>query len=122
DGRLREEAWKIIEPRFKAELARLTNEFCTAKAQHQGSDGLARVAEAGAVGRIGTLMVDQSKHVPGVLHRANGTIDQETQLDPRTQDVLDDFEEIVIKMDGQFFVLPHEQMPTDAGIAAVYRY
>ena len=121
DERLRDEAWKIIEPRHCEQLNRLSDEFRAAKAHDQGSDELAQVAEAAAVGRIGTLLVDLNKHIPGVLHRASGTI-EETQFDPRAEDVLDDLAEMVIKMDGQVYVLPHEQMPTEAGLAAVYRY
>jgi hypothetical protein len=29
---------------------------------------------------------------------------------------------MVLKMDGQVFVIPHTEMPTDQGVAAVYRY
>jgi len=37
-------------------------------------------------------------------------------------DVLDDLAEMVLKMDGQVLVLPRENMPTDSGVAAIYRY
>jgi hypothetical protein len=29
---------------------------------------------------------------------------------------------MVLKMDGQVYVLSHDQMPTDHGVAAMYRY
>ena len=51
-----------------------------------------------------------------------------TPLDPQPfslnvgDDVLDDLAEMVLKMDGQVYVLSSDQMPTDAGVAAVYRY
>jgi hypothetical protein len=122
DRRLHVEAWKIIEPRYRDELARLNNQFRFAKAHHKGSDELFQVAEAAAVGRVGTLIVDANVHIPGVLDRRSGMIEQATKLDPRAEDLLDNLAEMVLKMDGEVYVLPHEQMPTDAGIAAMYRY
>ena len=75
-----------------------------------------------AAGRVGTLIVDGNRHIPGVLHRASGMIESATRFDPRAEDVLDELAEMVLKMDGQVYVLEHEQMPTEMGIAAVFRY
>lgn len=122
NDRLREEAWKLVSPRYQEELERLNEQFRVARAHAKGSDQLTQVAEAAAVGRVGTLIVDANRHIPGVLHRASGMIEQANQFDPRAEDVLDDLAEMVLKMDGQVYVLPHEQMPTDAGLAAMYRY
>jgi hypothetical protein len=120
--RLRDEAWKIIEPQYQDTIRNLVDQFHTAKAHHRGTDELLDVAEAAANGRVGTLIVDANRHVPGVLDRASGMVEQANQFDRRTEDVLDDLAEMVLKMDGQVYVLPHEQMPTEAGVAALFRY
>jgi formate dehydrogenase maturation protein FdhE len=119
---LRDEAWKILGPKHDEDVHQLVDQFRTAKAHHHGTDELSEVAEAAAHGRVGTLIVDANRHMPGVLHRDSGMIEQSMQFDPRAEDVLDDLAEMVLQMDGQVYVLPHEQMPTEAGVAAMFRY
>jgi len=120
--RLRQEAWRILEPQYQQQIATLKDAYHAAKARQLGSDEIPQVAEAAAVGRVGTLLVDSDAKVPGILHRASGLIEQAPLSNPRADDVLDDLAEMVLKMDGQVFVIPHDQMPTDQGVAAVYRY
>jgi len=120
--RFKDEAWKLIEPRYQEEIRRLTDQFRVAQAHQKGSDELPLVAEAAANGRVGTLLVDADQRIPGMLHRATGLIEMPQRHDGRTEDVLDDLAEMVLKMDGQVYVLPHDQMPTERGVAAVYRY
>jgi hypothetical protein len=124
DGeRLRAEAWRIIEPRYQEEIKRLQDQFHIARSQQKGSDTIPDVAEAAAVGRVGTLLVDADRQVPGVLHRTSGVIEPPSNTHTRGgDDVLDDLAEMVLRMDGQVYVLAHDQMPTDAGVAAMYRY
>ena len=119
---LRAEAWKLIAPRFEREMQTLKDAYHAAKARQLGSDEIPQVAEAAAAGRVGTLLVDSDAKVPGILHRSSGMIEQAGMSNPRADDILDDLAEMVLKMDGQVFVVPHEQMPTDQGVAAVYRY
>jgi hypothetical protein len=120
--RLREEAWRILEPRFEQQIQALKDAYQVAKARHLGSDEVPEVAEAAAVGRVGTLLVDSDAKLPGILHRDSGLIEQARLSNPRADDILDDLAEMVLRTDGQVFVLPHNQMPTDHGAAAVYRY
>jgi hypothetical protein len=120
--RLREAAWKILEPRFAKQIQTLKDAYQAAKARRLGSDEIPQVAEAAAIGRVGTLLVDSDVKVPGILHRDSGLLEQAAMSDPRADDVLDDLAEMVLKTDGQVFVVPHDQMPTDHGVAAVYRY
>jgi hypothetical protein len=123
--RLRDEAWRIIEPRYAEELERLKEQFRTAQAHQKGSDQLTQVAQAAAAGRVGTLLIDEQTKIPGILDRASGTIESiegRSDAHAHADDVLDDLAEMVLQMDGQVYVIPHEQMPTDAGVAAVYRY
>jgi hypothetical protein len=120
--RLLREAWAIMEPRFTAEVQKVKDQFLAAKAHHQGSDELIPVLEAAAVGRVGWLLVDGSRQVPGRVDPGTGRVIQSSAEDPRTDDVLDDLAEMVLKTDGEVLVLPHEMMPNDTGLAAIYRY
>jgi hypothetical protein len=110
--RLREEAWKIMQPIYQQQLDRITNDFRTAKAHRRGSDELAQVAEAASVGRVGTLLVASDKHIVGRLVRNSGKMEQ-AQPDDGVA---------VLRQDGQVLVLPQVAMPSDTGVAAIYRY
>jgi len=120
--RLKEEAWKIMEPIQQANLERLQNDFRAAKAHQKGSDEVVQVAEAASCGRVGTLLVQENQHIPGKLLRHSGLIAPADQGNDTTEDVLDDLAEMVLRTDGQVLVLPPEYMPTDTGVAAIYRY
>jgi len=120
--RLREEAWKIMEPRFLANLDKLRNDFMAAKAHQKGSDVVGQVAEAAAFGRVGTLLVQENQHIPGKVIRDSGQIAPPERTNDHAEDVLDDLAEMVLRTDGQVLVLPQDSMPTDTGVAAIYRY
>jgi hypothetical protein len=119
--RIHAEAWKIIAPRYDASVNKLTDEFRAAKAHHQGSDELMQVAEAASTGRVGTLLVQENAHIPGILQPASGMVFSPDPTHPG-DDVLNDLAELVLKQDGRVVVLPPESMPTDTGLAAIYRY
>ena len=120
--RIRKEAWAIMAPRFREQVDKLTDQFRAAKAHQQGSDELVPVVEAAAVGRVGTLLVDSSRQVPGRLHRASGQIEAADIRNPNSGDLLEDLAEMVLRADGEVMVLPPEMMPNDTGLAAIYRY
>lgn len=119
---LREEAWKILGPQFKQQIDLLKDAYHAAKARRLGSDELTQVAEAAANGRVGTLLVDSDVKIPGILHRYTGLLEEAPMENARADDLLDDLAEMVLRMDGQVYVVPHAEMPTEAGLAAVYRY
>jgi len=41
---------------------------------------------------------------------------------PEVDDVLDDLGVLAMKMGGHVVVVPTERMPTETGVAAIYRY
>jgi hypothetical protein len=122
--RLHEETWKVIDPRFRQEAQKLADQFMAAQAHHRGSAELQPVADAAAVGRVDTLLVDAAKHIPGRLEPSDAGVQVRPAEwnDPHADDVLDDLAEMVLRADGAVLVLPPEMMPTTTGLAAIYRY
>ncbi len=41
---------------------------------------------------------------------------------PKVDDLLDDLGELVTKMGGHVMVLPTNKMPSETGLAAIFRY
>lgn len=117
-----ERAWEAMQPQYRARLAKLADQFGQAKASQLGLDSLEEVAKAAATGRIGTLLVEAGREMPGSINPKSGDV-QRGELDhPERDDLLDDLGELVRAKGGEVMVIPAEQMPTETGLAATCRY
>jgi hypothetical protein len=119
---LRERAWEVVEPQYEARLGILTDEFSAAKSKGLGSDKLEEVAQAAAAGRVGTLLIEADRQLPGRLDAGTGQVIVAALDHPQIDDKLDDLGELVEKMGGRVMVLPADRMPVQTGLAATYRY
>lgn len=120
--RIREESWKLIEPRLQERTRQAIDHFRAAKAHHAGSDDVWEVAKSAARGRVHLALVEADRRIGGKLDPASGEVLMGDISDPMLGDLLDDTAESVLRTGGEVLVIPHELMPTDTGIAAVYRY
>lgn len=119
---LRQRAWQVFEPHYLARLAALVEEFGRARSQDLGHDELARVARAVAVGRVATLLIEADREVPGRIDAATGDVEFDDLAPLEIDDALDDLGALALKMGGEVVIVPTERMPTETGIAAIYRY
>lgn len=119
---LRKEAWKIIKPVLQTKLEELIDKFAELRTKKMGSDKIEEIAKAALAGRVETLFIDADKHIPGEVDHQTGEVKQDNMLDPEIDDLLDDLGEMVLKTQGHVLVIPSDKMPTENGIAAIYRY
>jgi peptide subunit release factor 1 (eRF1) len=119
---LRSEAWQAMEPKFQEKVAKLVDKFEEARSKHLGSADLTDIAQALIAGRVGILLVEADRQIPGKLDPASGRIELADLADPEIDDLLDDLAEIALKMGGEVVVIPAEHMPTTSGAAATYRF
>ena len=119
---LRQRAWQVVEPHYLERLATLVEEFGTAKAKDLGEEDVLHVAKAVVAGRVATLLIEADRRIPGRIDAETGDIEFEDSADPEVDEVLDDLGESTLKMGGHVVIVPAERMPTDTGIAAIYRY
>ena len=119
---LRQRAWQVFEPHYLARLTALVEEFGRARSQDLGHDELALVARAVAVGRVATLLIEADRKVPGRIDAATGDVEFDDLAPLEIDDALDDLGALALKMGGEVVIVPTEQMPTETGIAAIYRY
>ncbi len=122
EARLLEEMRDIIRPAFEKQVAETVEQFGTAKAQQQGSDDVAKVAEAAVAGRVQTLLVDADKSVGGRIDPETGQFKKADENDADVDDVLDDLAERVLRTGGKVRVLAGENFPSSTGVAAIFRY
>jgi hypothetical protein len=119
--RLREEAWKLIEPFYAHRVAELKDRYHAAKARQLGSNEPDEVAQAAVSGRVDTVLIEADRHIDGRIDRITGSVERPTSK-ASEEDLLDDLAETVLRADGAVLIVPPEQMPTDTGVAAIYRY
>jgi len=119
---LRERAWKIVEPDFRHRLRTLINEFEEARSKGLATDDLAGVAKASSEARVGWLLVEAERHIPGCLNKATGRIARVRKGNLDVDDLLDDLAEAVLKNGGTVVVVPAVDMPVTTGLAAIFRF
>ena len=127
-GELRDAAWKAIEPYFEERLSALLDAYGEASGHGRGSGSLDEIAAALAQSRVGTLLVEADRQIPGSVDAAQGTIARidEAQgdgvADPAASDILDDLAEAALRTGAEVIVLQADRMPSKTGAAAVFRY
>lgn len=117
---LRDAAWRVMEPRYHKRLQALLDAYHAAHARGLATDDLTHAVEFATDGRVGTLLIEADRRLPG---HVEGRMPRPADRDePGTGDMLDDLAERVLKTGGQVIVAPLGSMPTDKGLAAVFRY
>jgi hypothetical protein len=119
---LRAHAWQNVEPIYLRRLAELTDSYHLNRAHGLGAEDPAAIAEAAVMGRVGTLLIDAERLVPGKIDATTGKIERRALEDPEADDVLDDLAETVVRMKGEAIVVPTQRMPSTTGVAAIYRF
>lgn len=120
---LRKRAIEILKPRREKALREVAAHWGAAAAHHRGTNYLPNISKAAVYGRVQTLLVEDGRVITGTLDRATGEITGMSLAgNPSGQDLLDDVSELVLAAGGHVYVLPKSMMPTDVGVAAIYRY
>lgn len=116
-------AWEVMEPEYNQKLDNLVANFEQARADGKGSDDYKEVAVAAVEGRVDTLIVEADRIIPvRITNLVTGYTQKKDMINPRVDDLLDDMGELVMKMGGQVMVLPTGRMPSETGMAAIFRY
>ena len=118
---IRDAAWKVFEKHYLERLARIREDFGTAAARGKGTADLGEAATAALAGRIGVLLIDADRERPGEIDMNTGALaPAATATD--AGDMLDDLAEIALRTKAMVVVTPSAQMPTETGLAAIFRY
>lgn len=113
-------AMRVIEERKKEALEEWERAFGRGNAELDPVMVGRRVVE----GRVHRLLLDEEAHQWGRFDRETGEIltsngDEEEEF--LAVDVYDELAESVIQRGGEVIVIPHEEMPSQTGVAAILR-
>lgn len=118
---LRERAWRVMEPKYLERLAGLVDMYHAARARWLANDDVAQVGRSAFSGRVSTLLVEADRQVNGTMDPESGAVDFAAE-GGIGEDLLDDIAEKVIANGGQVVVVPKGRMPSETGLAAIYRF
>jgi hypothetical protein len=121
-GDLRDKAWSIIKPHYEFICQQLVSEYSSAAVTGRASDQLHQIAKALSQGRVGKLLIEKNRIIPGKFVADPGVVLFADINNPHINDLLDDFADVVEQNSGTVTVLAKDKMPTDTGVAAIYRY
>jgi Bacterial archaeo-eukaryotic release factor family 3 len=120
---IRRRAVALLAPRREQALKEVAAMYGAAAAHHRGTNYLPNISKAAVYGRVQALLIEDGRRIGGKLDRKTGEITGMTSaLNADGQDLLDDVSELVLAAGGNVYVLPKALMPTDVGVAAIYRY
>ena len=72
--------------------------------------------------QVETLLVQKDGVIDGDVDVESGFLRRHGEACVRSDDLTDDFAQATYLQGGDVYVLEKDQMPTDAGVAALYRY
>lgn len=120
---LRQKTWELMEPVAAKRVQDAVSRFHQAHGTGLANSDLERTLGAILDGRVETLLVDADKRIAGRVDRESRQI---ILLDdfsaPDAEDVLDDLAEMALRRGGKVMVVPSSYMPTDSGLASIYRF
>ena len=119
---LRQRVWQLLLPLYLERLNELIESFDAARTKGLGSDNLVEIARAAATGRISNLLIDVDRVIPGRFDPVSGALELTPPDEPGVDDLLDDLGEHALKRGAEVVIVPAERMPTDTGMAAIYRF
>lgn len=120
---LREKTWEIMEPVAAKRVQDAVANFKLAYGTGLAQTDLERSLHGILDGRVETLLVDADKRVAGRINveaRKIELLEDFSATD--VEDILDDMAEMVLHRGGKVLVIPSQYMPSDSGIASIYRF
>lgn len=114
-------------------IAKAVAAYEQARDRDQAAGDLADIARAAVAGRVATLLIEADRFEPGTVDRQTGAVatDGETAADVsrrgaapavRTTDLFGTLAETVLEHRGEIVPLARNAMPTESGVAAIYRW
>jgi hypothetical protein len=121
--KMAEMAWEIVEPEFLRKQEELISRYHQAKSNGLGSEDIKEVAVALVEGRVDTLIIEADRIIASrITNLVTGNVQNKDIDNPKVDDLLDDMSELAMRMGGTVTVLTKEKMPSESGVAAIFRY
>lgn len=122
EDEVRAAAVAIIESIQEARIQDRIDRFGHGLAHGQASADPREIAHALAERKVETLFVEQDRLIPGTFDAETGSLSYGADMLDASDDLTDDFAQATYLQGGDVFVLAGDRMPSETGVAALYRY
>lgn len=119
---LRQMSWAVMEPRYVKRLQGIIEQYGESHGQGLATDRIEEIGHSIVEGRVATLLVEAERTIPGQTDVSEGKALPVSEQSATTPDLLDELTVWTFEHGGDVVVVPKDRMPTDTGVAAVYRY
>lgn len=116
------EASAIITEKQKEKVAAQVNQFTEALSKQEASADLRTIGFALVERKVKALFVEEEKSLFGTFDMETGAVEVFDDTAVGLDDLTDDFAQICYLQDGEVYILDREFMPSDTGVAALFRY
>lgn len=116
------QGWEVLLDYYLARTRAMVDSYHQAQSKFLATGDLSDIGQGVFAKRIRTLLVEDGKILSGRYDERSGKIEYGSPEDPLFANVFDRLILHVLKDKGEVVVLPAERMPTDTGIAAIFRY
>lgn len=115
-------ASRIIEDMQREEIRERLDLYGLALSEENASSDPRTIANALSQRKVTTLFVEGDRFVPGKFDSATGAVFRESDSAGSLDDLADDFAQATYLQGGKVYVLNADMMPSDTGVAALFRY
>ena len=122
ESALKKEIKKINDKRFNEVVSKEIERYHNLNNKDLSSDQLILCLKALLESRVEVLMVEENRIIPGKIDFDRQQIYNTDLDDPQTDDLLDDMVQFAFSCGTKVYILEKELMPTDSGVAGIFRY
>jgi Bacterial archaeo-eukaryotic release factor family 3 len=119
---LRAQAWATVQPHFQRKLIEAVAQYRQLAGGRRTSARLRAIVPAAYQGRVGVLFVAAGCEQWGTFDSASGRLQVHPDREREDEDLLDLAAMHTLLAGGTVYAIPPDQMPTEAPLAAVFRY
>lgn len=124
EAALHEAAYALVRPRFEADREEAVERFAAlfGRGDERAATGTEEVVRAAHQGRVDTLLLAKGETVWGRYDETSGRVETGDASAGTGEELLDAAAVRTLRHGGAVHVLPREEMPDDAPVAAILRY
>jgi len=119
---LHADAWKIMEPRTRADLDQAIAKYHDLKGTGKTDVDLLRIIQESLTGRIDQLIIPLDIHQWGKFYPDSGEAEVHLEKQPKDEDLINAAAFQALSMGAEVFPVTAAQMPDAETIIAVFRY
>lgn len=116
------EAAAIIKEMQKSHIRKLVDGYSFSEAKETGSSDPSTIGNALAAKKISALFVEQDRIILGQLDALTGLVSFTSNDESSIRDLADEFSRMTYLQGGDVYILEQDMMPSNTGVAALFRY